>query len=350
MYVTIGELCVAFACDCEDNHPNYVPGWTNYGSDYDRNPAVLKWSWTQYWENLSEHFSHQKVPVTWLMRVDNGPVHDQMLVLFRDKILELKSNGDEIGIHIHTWSWDSELSKWVQTTNPADETKIVFDSVGMFKRNLGFAPLSVRMGWTAISNEIMRALSENGLLVDASALPGVSSSGKFGGRDNIFDWSRVPTTPYHPSSYDYQSPGDLKILETPISSLASNKPGVFQDLVNRLSGKKALVKLVPIAKRLNLTPHRHLYITPYWSSSVYAKIIERYGRIARENELSFLIGTFHPCDILDPRTGKRNMVFERYISNVIKEILAIKNIEVRFMTLSQIAEEFEAKSSKTLSI
>jgi hypothetical protein len=338
------ELRVAFACDTEDNHPNYVPGWNIYGSDYNKKPATLSWSWTQYWHNLSECFKRQNVPVTWLIRVDNGPVNDQMLVLFRDKILELKSSGDEIGIHIHTWSWDIELSKWVQTTNPVDETKIVFDSISVFKRNMGFAPLSVRMGWTAMSNEIMRALSDSGLLVDSSATPGLSSSGKFGGRDNIFDWSRVPIVPYHPSYCDYQAPGELKILEIPISSLASNKPGVFQGLVNHFSGKKILVKLLPLARHLNLTPHRHLHISPYWSSSVYAKIIERYGRMTRENELSTLIGTFHPCDILDPRTGKRNIVFERYISNVIKEILAIRKIEVRFMTLSQIAEEFEAKS------
>src|SRR5450759_4398273 len=58
-----------------------------------------------------------------LIRVDDGPVYDQMLRLFKEKILELKSAGDEIGIHIHTWSWNSGLSKWVQTTNPANEIK-----------------------------------------------------------------------------------------------------------------------------------------------------------------------------------------------------------------------------------
>ena len=91
-----------------------------------------------------------------LMRVDDGPVYDQMLTLFKEKVFELKSSGDEIGIHIHTWSWNTKLSKWVQTTNPADEIKIVLDSMNTFRRTLGFTPLSVRMGWNAMSHAIMR--------------------------------------------------------------------------------------------------------------------------------------------------------------------------------------------------
>ena len=159
--MTVPELFVAFACDTEDNHPNYVPGWTKYGSNYDLNPGILNWSWTQYWHDLSECFVKKHAPVTWLIRVDDGPVHDKMLTLFKGEIFKLRSLGDEIGIHIHTWSWNGTLSKWVQTTNSMDEVKIVLDSLDMFKRHLGFAPMSTRMGWTTMSNEIMRALDSN---------------------------------------------------------------------------------------------------------------------------------------------------------------------------------------------
>lgn len=339
------ELCVAFACDTEDNHPNYVPGWNNCGSDYDKNPGTLNWSWSRYWRDLSECFKSQKVPVSWLIRVDNGPVLDQMLTLFRDKILELKSIGDEIGIHIHTFSWDPELSKWVQTTNPAYETKIVLNSLAMFRRNLGFDPVSVRMGWNTMSSEIMRTLDANGLLVDASAIPGTFSSGKFGKRDNIYDWSRTPTIPYHPSSNDYQSPGNMKILEMPLSTLTSNKSNKFADLVNRLSGKKVLIKLVPIARRLNLTPHRHFYITPWWSSSVYSRIIKAYSKKAIVDGMTFLVGYFHGCDILDPKTGKKNLIFEQYLSSIIEEISSLSGIDVTFATLSEIAKQYGTDAS-----
>jgi hypothetical protein len=339
----IPKLKVVFACDTEDNHPNYVTGWVKFGSDYDRNPATLNWGWTQYWRDLSECFSSKKVPVTWQIRVDNGPVMNQMLTLFKNEIFELKSLGDEIGIHIHTLTWNSEFSKWVQATNPEDERKTVFDSVEMFKKNLGFAPLSVRMGWNTMSNAIMKALDENGLVVDASAIPGKSSVGKFDKRDNIYDWSKVTTKPYNPNLDDYQLPGNMKILEIPISSLSSNKPSNFSTLVNKFSGVSALTKLLPIAKRLNLVPHNHFYITPYWALSICRKIIETYGNETREKGDGFLIGTFHPCDTLDPKTGKENLTFKKYVTEVINDISSLEGISVEFITLSQLAQQINAK-------
>ena len=222
-------LFVAFACDTEDNHPSYIPGWETTGSNYDINPAIIRWSWTKYWHDLSECFVKKSAPVTWLIRVDDGPIYDGMLTLCKDMILELKSIDDEIGIHIHTWSWDDDLSKWIQTTKPSDEVRIVANSLKMFEKHLGFTPLSVRMGWTAMSNAIMNTLNSNGILADASATPGQISSGKFGYRDNIFDWSRTPATAYHPNTNDYQSPGDMPILELPISSIGSNLSPVFSE-------------------------------------------------------------------------------------------------------------------------
>jgi hypothetical protein len=340
-YLPARELYVAFACDAEDNHPNYVPMWSNCGSDYEKNPPTLNWSWSRYWRCLSECFKSQKVPVTWLIRVDNGPVLDQMLTLFRDKILELKSIGDEIGIHIHTFSWNPELSKWVQTTNPAYETKIVLNSLEMFKKNIGFDPVSVRMGWNTMSNEIMRTLDANGLLVDASAIPKASCYGKFGKRDNIHDWSRAPSIPYHPSSNDYQSPGNMKIVEIPISTLETNKSNIFANLVNRLSGMRSLAKLLPLARGLNLNPHHHFHISPYWSSSVYSKIIATYCKKAYTNETVFLLGTLHACDILNPITGKKNAVLARYLSETIEKISSLSGIDVIFTTLSEMAKKIQ---------
>jgi hypothetical protein len=343
------ELNVAFACDTEDNHPNYVPGWTKWGSNYEKNPAFVNWKWTKYWSDLSKCFSTRNVPVTWLMRVDDGPVYDQMLTLFKEKILELKFTGDEIGIHIHTWSWNPKFSKWVQTINPADEAKIVTDSLAMFKKTLGFVPLSASMGWHTMSNEIMRTLDANGLTVDASAIPKNCSLGKFEKRDNIYDWSRAPTTPYNPSPTDYQSPGNMEILEAPISSLASNNsnnPRMLSKIVTKLSNQKSLAILLPLARRLNFTPHNNLYITPWWSSSVYNKIISTYCKKAHNEGMAFLIGTFHPCDIFDPKTGNKNIIFEKYIAEVLNTISSLEGIKVNFMNLSEIAKRIKEKSTQ----
>jgi hypothetical protein len=195
------------------------------------------------------------------------------------------------------------------------------------------------MGWNTMSNAIMRALDANGLIADATAIPQSSSPGKFDKRDNIYDWSRVPSTQYHPSPNDYQSAGNMKILEIPISSLPLKKPTMLSTLVNKLSGTSSLVKLLPIARRLNLTPHHHFYITPWWPPSIYSKIINAYGDKTREKGVGFLIGTFHPNDILDPKTGKENLVFKKCISQVIKEISSLQGINVRFITLYLLSQE-----------
>ena len=338
------QLLVALTSDTEDTHPTYVPGWHKMGSDYDVNPCRPRWDWTQYWHDLSECFRSQEVPISWLIRVDDGPIRESMLNLFRSEILELKSKGDEVGIHIHTWAWNWRSSKWYQTKDPKYETRIVHRSLDMFKTKLGFAPSSIRMGWNTMSNEIMRVLDARDLLVDSSAIPNAFCSGKFGKRDNIIDWSRAPNIPYHPSYDDYQSLGDMRILEMPISISEANRPNVFASLANRISKNKSsisLVKLIPIARRLNLNPNSCFYISPWWSLKGVLRIIKAYRKKAFKNRKAFLVGYFHACDILHPKTGRKNVVFEQYLSRVIKEILSLDSIDIKFATLSEMAMNYD---------
>ena len=340
----LSQLWVALASDTEDNQPNYVPGWHTSGSNLDVNPSIPNWSWSRFWRDLSEIFKSQDCPVTWLIRVDNGPIKDSMLELFRNEILELKSNGDEVGIHIHTWVWDQELSKWVQTKDPKHEIEIVLRSLDMFRKKLGFTPSSVRMGWNTMSNEIMRTLDASGLLVDSSAIPGAFSSRKFGKRDNFYDWSRAPNEPYHPSYKDYQRPGNMNILEIPTSTCETNKSSVLTAIINRLSATKSnslLTRLLPLVRRFNINPNVGFYISPWWSTSTNSKIIKAYCKKAYRDGTAFLVGVFHGCDILNPRTGKKNLLFENYLSKTIKEISSLRGIDVTFTTLSKMAKNCE---------
>lgn len=335
------QLWVALTSDTEDNHPTYVPGWHNFGSNYDTQPSTLRWDWVRYWPELSSNFKSQDVPITWLIRVDDGPVRDSMLNLFKDEILELKSKGDEVGIHIHTFVLDPKSSRWIQTEDPKRETRIVRLSVDMFKRRLGYAPSSIRMGWFTMSNEIMRTLEACSLLVDSSAIPGTYSKGKFDGRDNIYDWSRAPHVPYHPSHDDYQSSGNMQILEIPVSTPEANKANIFSGLVNKVSGIKSLAKLIPLARRFGLTPNSCFCISPWWSLSVNIGIIKACSKKSIRNKVGFLVGCFHACDILDPKTGQKNLIFERYLSKVIHEISSIRGIDVKFTTLSEMARNYD---------
>jgi len=340
----LAQLWVSFASDTEDNQPSYVPGWQSIGSNYDANPSILSWSWCKYWPDLSECFKSKDVPVSWLIRTDDGPVRDHMLSLFRDEILELRSNGDEIGIHIHTFAWNRELSRWTQTTNPKNQTRIVLRSLDMFKEKLGFAPSCTRMGWNTMSNEIMKTLEANGILADSSAIPGTCSLGKFGKRDNIYDWSRAPNRPYHPSHEDYQKPGNMNILEIPISTHETSKPTLLTSLTNKLSatrGSSLLLELVPLARMFNINPNYGFYVSPWWSLTPAIRTIKAYQTKALQDGIAYLVGFFHGHDILNPKTGEKNLIFEKYLSRIIKEILSLHGIEITFATLSEIAKKYE---------
>jgi len=126
----------------------------------------------------------------------------------------------------------------------------------------------------------------------------------------------------------------------PISTLETNKSNTFANLVNKLSGMQRLTKLLPLARRLNLTPHNDFYVSPWWSISTYNKIIEAYYKKAVKDGVAFLVGWFHACDIINPTTGDRNTVFEQYLSRIIEKIASFGGIDVTFATLSEMAKKY----------
>jgi hypothetical protein len=334
------KLFAVFTSDTEDNHPNYVPLWKKCGSNYNKIKPIIQWNWTRYWDDLSDLFSCENIPVTWLARVDSGPISDLMLAQFRNKLLGLKSLGDEIGIHIHTFEFNTEMRRWIQARCPQKQKASVLYSLDAFKRNLGFAPSSVRMGWNTMTNEIMQTLDSYGLKVDSSAIPGSFCGGKFYGRDNIYNWLRSPRLPFHPSFENYQSKGKMKILEVPISTLKTKNPEIFTRLVNYLSNFPSIAKFVPLARALGLTPYRHFLISPYWSSRIYDTLIEEFYRDSINNGWAFLVMSFHACDIFNSSTFERNRTFEERIRYIIEKISSLSGVEIIYLRLSDIAEKY----------
>lgn len=343
MEMTSAELWVVLCSDTEDNHPNYVPGWTKRGSDYDRNPAIIRWDWTQFWHDLSEYFNGMEIPITWLIRVDDGPIYDHMLRQFRNDILKLRSKGDEIGIHVHTFVWDSAYSKWKQTRDPVCEARIVRQSLEYFREVLGFFPLSIRMGWNAMSNEIMEILDTWNVMVDASAIPGNHCDGKYDNRDNFYDWLNAPQDPYHPCVQDYRSEGKRRIIEMPVATLQPVGVHSFSSVANWLSnlrGSSLTTRFLPhLSRWFDIAPNPFFYISPWWSVSAIDAIMNSYVKKARRDGTAFLVGFFHSSDILDPHTGRENTFFKRNVNRVCHRILKAKGIDVKFLTLLQAANK-----------
>lgn len=342
----MGRLFVIFCADTEDNPPNYVPGWSVLGSDYDVNPAIIRFDWTKFWDALITIFRKNGVPITWFFRVDDGPMKDLMLKRFEARISSLISGGDEIGVHIHTWVWDPINHIWRQTRNHNKEYEITKSSIKIFRRCLS-PPLSSRMGWSAMSNEIMWALEEEGVVVDASCEPGYKSDGMYDGRDNIVDWSKAGEDLYHPNKSNYQLPGRIKLLEVPISSISEEKRMLFKgSYLDRVINSRLhfLVKpMLPFVskffKSFHLFAHNIFYISPSWSTSIIKRIIDSYVDKAKADQDSFLVGFFHPSDILEPRKDALNKNFAAKVNGIIRYIaFQRKKVDVKFITLSKIAE------------
>ena len=77
----------------------------------------------------------------------------------------------------------------------------------------GVEPNSFVAGRWSVNNDTIKALIQVGITHDCSA---ITSS-----KSDHYDWSKLPRIcmPYHPSSSDYQSKGNLPILIVPISHL-----------------------------------------------------------------------------------------------------------------------------------
>ncbi len=275
-----------------------------------------------------------------------------MLQKFETRIFDLKSKGDEIGIHIHTWEWNPKSHMWQQTKKHDKEYVTVKTSIKSFRRCLGFSPLASRMGWNAMSNEIMRALEEESILVDASCEPGYKCDGMYNGRDNIVDWSKAGEDLYHPNINDYQLPGRMKLLEIPISPITQEKRILFKgSSLNKLLNSRLhtiMKPLLPFAsmviKSFNIFAHNIFYISPIWSTSIIKRIIDLYADKAKTNQDSFLVGVFHPSDILEPKKGTVNKNFADKVEEVIKYItLQGQKVTLNFTTLSEMAEIYNIK-------
>jgi hypothetical protein len=336
------KIDVSLCADTEDNPPSYFPGWSRKGSNYEENPATIRWDWTRFWHELSTYFHHAGITITWLIRVDDGPVYDNMLKLFKTDIQEFQAKGDEIGIHIHTLFWNPTISRWIQTTDPSHEARIVHHSIELFRNILGFNPHSVRMGWNAMSNSIMNALDSKGILVDASALPGVSCFGKFDKRDNIYNWCGAPQEPYHPNFLDYKSRGDMKILEIPITSLGRPVRKISR-VIDLLSKYKVIHMLAGLSllTRKFINPHSYFTISPWWSSTSFVdKIIDLTVEKAKKNGYANIVGYFHPSDILDPKKDCENSFFKNNLEYLINRLETLKDIDVRFLTISELRNNY----------
>jgi hypothetical protein len=127
----------------------------------------------------------------------------------------IRQFGDELSLHYHTFRWSdyngNGVYYWNQTRT-FEECRADFDvTLAQYLLEEDVFPVSFRSGWHFMDqswqeylNELLPYSFHNNYPV---RLPWYTNSGPIAG---IEDWSRAPSgfVPFHPSTNDYQAPGD----------------------------------------------------------------------------------------------------------------------------------------------
>lgn len=149
------------------------------------------------------------VPATWFLRADRlvtqqfgDPIH--VIRMFSRLGGMPERDRDEIG--------------WMPQVYEGDRPEVFYDDLSQIYEKIGAVgplPRSVRMGDCFHDNRTMKIISELGVRVDSSAVPGRQKSDG-GWRMN---WIGTPERAFHPSMEDYRTPGSsrLEVLEVPLS-------------------------------------------------------------------------------------------------------------------------------------
>ena len=180
----------------------------------------------------------------------------------------LNENG-ELGTHLHAEfikpdpNWTAEYTNSFQSDY---ETRIEFEKLknltDLFKAKFDYYPESFRAGRFGISKQTLRFLQDLGYKVDSSVTPFWWWSGENGKGVNFLG---SPYQPYHPSSNDFRIPGELRILEVPITIINffwDKLPMRFQRRLNPLNRVQITVLNLIFNKKL-----RCMWLRPTFSST-----------------------------------------------------------------------------------
>jgi len=142
------------------------------------------------------------VPMTWLITVSaSDPMSN--IMLYRAEYLHRIPSWHEIGLRVHFQSNGSLI------TDPRERGMLIQEGKDLLKQ-CHVKPTAFRAADHALQVSDLRYLEDIGIVVDASAAPGLVT--------DRADWSDAPTQPYHPAYDNLKAPGTAKLLIVPLAS------------------------------------------------------------------------------------------------------------------------------------
>lgn len=261
------------------------------------------------------------------------------------KTLSSIRSGAEIGAHLHP----EFISDNLHVINPGvktsrflgDESEEVLRRkiewlTHLFIGALGYTPQSFRGGRFAINTTVLSILQELGYIIDSSVTPGLY----WRGTDRTLNYIDAPEQPYFPSSSDITKPGEMKMLEIPISTWRSS---------NR---NKSLAKF---AANINVVPRfiwpfldcAVAYFTSqvYWlrptanSKSMMQTLVKEWIERHSKSKIIYAVIMFHPMELIPGASpyAKTPEEVNAIMLNLNELINVFGNFGAKFPTLKEAA-------------
>lgn len=242
-----------------------------------------------------------QLPVTWLLRSDR-----QIYELYKDASFCFKrfekvwkseqGHGSDIGWHPHLYRWHRQACRWAEHLGKDDDLEILAECLNSLR--LYTDVYAVRTGWDYHSNKLIGLFDREGLLVDASAIPGTVQSGTW-----FFDWRGAPRTPYFPSKIDYRQPAEsrehaLSIIEMPVLVRSLSLP--WHLLRYSLRKLRAIRSHCDDFTDWGSSRYQGLRITS--KGGAFYKAIQQTLAASSEEETVFLNTYFHTNELLSSRS------------------------------------------------
>lgn len=253
----------------------------------------------------------------------------------------LRSLSDaEVGVHLHgdhvppgadpalaAGTASMDLQCWYP--EEVERTKLV-TITDVFRDRTARPARSFRAGRYGASGRTVALLGTLGYVVDSSVTPGVLWAGE---RDptHVLDFRQAPVAPYHPSPADLSTPGDLGVLEVPIT------------VVPRPAWSDAGVMF---AQRVLRRPIRRypLFLRPSTASWPWLRwAIDRATATARAGGDAWLNVMFHSMEVVPGASPYSRTAREadRVAGRLRRILLLLRARGARFHTLTELADAFE---------
>ena len=236
---------------------------------------------------------------TWYLRMDPQIAETWgsaawLIERYGDALGSMRADGDELGLHTHTWRWDERPGRWL--VDRADRewtahcTQVGLDAFGAA---IGKRCRAHRGGDRYVDPAMLRLLVDHGVRVDLSVEPGMAAAASLVPEETALgempDYRTAPTGPYRPRSLDEFTSADpgasSPLMMIPLTSAPDGnggrsvvypwlEPADFSSLLEQMIAEEGPPPVLAFAVRSELP------LRPTWDN-----FLENLDWLARHREL-----------------------------------------------------------------